>query len=66
MFADDQVTAVRLLCLMLAASGAYCLWWPTLKIGNTFQRAPLPRNVARLIGWVELSGAAALLVATLV
>jgi NhaP-type Na+/H+ or K+/H+ antiporter len=64
MFADDQVTSIRLLCLMLAAAGAYCLWWPNPKIGNIFQRAPLPRNVARLIGWVDLVGAIALFVAT--
>jgi len=66
MFTDDQVTSIRLLCLMLAAAGAYCLWWPNPKIGNMFQSAFLPRKVARLIGLVEFAGAIALFVATFV
>jgi hypothetical protein len=64
MFAD--VTAIRLLCLMLVASGAYCLWWPTPTIGNLFQRAPLPKSVDRLIGWVSLVAAVVLFTATFV
>ena len=66
MFADDQVTSIRLICVMLAAAGAYCLWWPNPKIGNIFQRASLPKGVARLIGWVEVAGAVALFAATFI
>lgn len=64
MFTDDQVTTIRIICLMLAAAGAYCLWWPPPKVGNLFRSAPLPNSVARLIGWVELSGAVAVFAAT--
>lgn len=60
MIAEDQITSVRIVCLMLAAASVYCLTWPTPKIGNIFQRFPLPKNVARVIGWLGLAVAAGL------
>jgi hypothetical protein len=66
MFSEDHLISLRILALMIAASGAYALWWPRPEIGNVFVRWSLNRTPSKVIGTGTLIVAVALFVLTFV
>ena len=66
MIPESQVLSVRLLCLMIAACGVYCLALrQKAQIGNVFQRFTLTATASRVLGIGSLALAVVLFLLTL-